>query len=390
MLAATGKLLAQRVAAAYSGAVAADFTTPDAAMLMRLVRDTWQFSAAKSYHQLRDITLALVDQNGKQREWRDFKEAAGKVCSKYNEVWLRTEYNFAVAASQNAARWTQFEKEADIIPNLQYQTAGDSYVRDSHAKLDGVVRPIRDDFWRTHYPPNGWGCRCEAIQAPGGDEILTKSLPDVPIPELFRTNLAQTGVIYPKNHPYYSGVTRATLRKDILYLPPENTYQSIVLGDHEIEVHPLHGVVEKKTGGNLELEKNLATLHVYLAHNPNAKVKLLPIIDNEKDLELKKKFYPADYVDRFKNKCGDALIGDEVWEFEEPKSELDKVKGAFRKGLKQSNNLILYIKDNTLSREEVREALRKEERAMIINESIAKRLVNRSVIIMSEEDSYSY
>lgn len=51
-------------------------------MLMRIVRDTWHFSAAKSDHQLRNVAPALVDENKKQREWEDSKEAAARICEK--------------------------------------------------------------------------------------------------------------------------------------------------------------------------------------------------------------------------------------------------------------------------------------------------------------------
>jgi len=30
-----------------------------------------------------------------------------------------------------------------------------------------VVRPADDAFWQTHYPPNGWGCRCRAVGVDG-------------------------------------------------------------------------------------------------------------------------------------------------------------------------------------------------------------------------------
>ena len=49
--------------------------------------------------------------------------------------------------------------------------------REQHLAWDGLILRHDDPFWRTHYPPNGWGCRCsvrsltareaEALGGPG-------------------------------------------------------------------------------------------------------------------------------------------------------------------------------------------------------------------------------
>ena len=45
-------------------------------------------------------------------------------------------------------------------PYLQYLTAGDTRVRPEHEAWDQTVLLIDDPWWNSHYPPNGWGCRC--------------------------------------------------------------------------------------------------------------------------------------------------------------------------------------------------------------------------------------
>ena len=32
--------------------------------------------------------------------------------------------------------------------------------RPDHAALEGTILPADDPFWATHFPPNGWGCKC--------------------------------------------------------------------------------------------------------------------------------------------------------------------------------------------------------------------------------------
>lgn len=342
VLSIIGKLLTNQVHDNYR-TITPDWKTPDIEMLHRLTRDVWSFSAAKDYQQMRDLTLALKDDTGKLREFGAFKEAAMKVCTKYNETWLQTEYNQAVASSQNAARWTQFTADKADIPFLEYQTVGDDSVRASHALLDGIVRKVDDSFWSTHYPPNGWGCRCEVIQAVGA-KSPKKDIPNVVIPELFRTNLADTGLIYPKNHPYYRGIPKAEITKAIAYLPPENTFVTYGIGKNAvIDIHPLHG--EK------ELQKNVDACKVLKKLDAKAKIKLMPVIEvnaktESKDISARKAFYGKDYQKKYPLKNADAIYNGDVIEVESPKGSKKSIQHAIKHGILQADKVIIHIPDD--------------------------------------------
>ncbi len=334
----TIKTLSDRVIDSYQ--TIADFTTPDAEMLTRLVRDVWQFSGAKNWQEMRDLTLLLKDDEGKLREFSDFKEAADSVIDKYNVNWLRTEYNFAVAASQSAARWVEFQKEASIIPNLKYQTVGDDRVRPAHQVLDGIIRPVNDSFWNTHYPPNGWGCRCEAVQSLEGDGEVTpdKNIPNIHVPEIFSTNLAKTGLIFPKNHPYYFGIPRAVISKALAYLPPDNTFIDMDFGNSvKFEIHPLHG--EK------ELSKNIDAVRTLLKQEPDAKVKLMPII-SENEMKAREKYYPKEYLDKFPAKNADISYNGKIAEIEIPSGSKRSIQHAVGHGIVQADTVFIRIPDD--------------------------------------------
>jgi SPP1 gp7 family putative phage head morphogenesis protein len=84
-------------------------------------------------------------------------------------------FNTNMRSAHMAGRWQQLIANADRRPYLQYRTAGDSRVRPQHRQWAGLIYPITDSFWKTHYPPNGWGCRC-TVRAYGQAELDTNNL----------------------------------------------------------------------------------------------------------------------------------------------------------------------------------------------------------------------
>lgn len=182
-----------------------DWDTPDFKTLQKLTENVFQFSASKDFNLLRDMTNALKGSDGKLRSFDEFRQEIDRMNAKYNVNWLRTEYNQAVAASQCAARWTDFESCADKNPFLQYQAVMDANTRAEHAALNGVIKRYDDDFWDKYYPPNGWGCRCEVIQLPGKNhrETPDADLKYCKVDPMFQVNVGKKGVVFPKGHPYF-------------------------------------------------------------------------------------------------------------------------------------------------------------------------------------------
>ena len=56
---------------------------------------------------------------------------------------------------------------------LEYRTAGDSKVRPAHEALDRTHLPKGAPFWQDNFPPNGWGCRCNAVEVPSDTPLST-------------------------------------------------------------------------------------------------------------------------------------------------------------------------------------------------------------------------
>lgn len=86
-----------------------------------------------------------------------YKGSRGWRTSMIFDTNLRTAYA--------AGRWKQIQRVKKARPWLIYSTVGDSRVRPEHSAWDKLALPVDDPWWDTHYPPNGWGCRCSVISA---------------------------------------------------------------------------------------------------------------------------------------------------------------------------------------------------------------------------------
>lgn len=184
-----------------------DYNTPDHAMLTNLATNVYHFSAAKNYQQLKSLTKALVNEDGKLATFSEFKRKAYEINDQHVKQWLVAEYNLAVAGGQMAATWSRIEQTKNELPLLKYITANDDRVRQSHADLEGIVRPVNDGFWNLYYPPNGWGCRCDVMQLASGKvtPLENISTPEN-VPDMFKVNLGKQGLAFPDGHPYFDGL----------------------------------------------------------------------------------------------------------------------------------------------------------------------------------------
>ncbi|HRF80163.1 MAG TPA: DUF935 family protein [Flavobacteriales bacterium] len=160
------------------------------------------FSGFKTYATLRAATDELLDEAGELRSFGEFKKRILAIDKEYNVRYLQAEYQHAVASSQMAERWQDIQRDKELFPNLRLVTAGDDRVRASHDALDGIVRPVDDEFWDTHMPPLDWQCRCDVEQT---TDEASGELPEVMPnrPAMFSNNPGKTGIIFPESHPYF-------------------------------------------------------------------------------------------------------------------------------------------------------------------------------------------
>ncbi|MCH4893420.1 phage head morphogenesis protein [Sphingomonas sp. SFZ2018-12] len=77
-----------------------------------------------------------------------------------NERRLRVIYNTNIRMSLAAGHWARIQRQKAAFPYLRYVPSTSERKRQLHIPWYGIVLPVDHPWWQTHFPPNGWGCKC--------------------------------------------------------------------------------------------------------------------------------------------------------------------------------------------------------------------------------------
>lgn len=187
------------------------FNGKDLELLAELRENIYMFSAAKTFNEVQDFRGLLINENVEIKTFKEFKTDMLQLDEQYNKNWLRTEYDTAYGQAQSAVAWNQFEKTKDILPNLRYSAVIDENTSDICEPLDNICLPIDDPFWDVYMPLNHFNCRCLVLQE-DSDVILSNESEVKEITgkvskemqQAFKMNSGKDGVVFDKNHPYFS------------------------------------------------------------------------------------------------------------------------------------------------------------------------------------------
>lgn len=183
--------------------------------LKRLEEDVFLFSGLKTHAQLLEASRQLLTKEKKIKRFEQFSKDVSSIKNNYNDNYLESEYDFAVGSVLMADKWDNLG-DSDRY-HLQYRTAGDDRVRDSHDAMRDITLPKNDSFWDSYFPPNGWRCRCTTVEvlarnneksdsgkaAKAGRAATTKyNKSGKNKLEIFRFNPGQAKVVFPPEHPY--------------------------------------------------------------------------------------------------------------------------------------------------------------------------------------------
>jgi len=86
---------------------------------------------------------------------------------------LRLIYDTNMRMAHAAGRWERFARSAETRPFLQYRHTPQENPRQQHLKWDKTTLPIGHSWWKTHYCPNGWGCKCYVVSLRAATEVTS-------------------------------------------------------------------------------------------------------------------------------------------------------------------------------------------------------------------------
>lgn len=80
---------------------------------------------------------------------------------------LRTIFWSNMNAARSAGQWERAQRTKAGLPYILYVRTTATDPRKEHLGWVGTILPVDDAFWSTHWPPNGWGCKCSVRQVTG-------------------------------------------------------------------------------------------------------------------------------------------------------------------------------------------------------------------------------
>jgi hypothetical protein len=175
--------------------------------------DVWQEAHSRAFmvagaateaivQDFREAVAKAIEQGTTLAEFRrDFDAIVAKHGWVYNggAGWRSSIiYETNLATAYSAGRYAQMTEPDTlrVYPYWQYMHTTSPHPRPQHLAWVGTMLPASDGWWATHYPPNGWRCKCSVRPvSEAGLRRMGKSGPDTAPPVNMRPWRSRDGRI---------------------------------------------------------------------------------------------------------------------------------------------------------------------------------------------------
>lgn len=337
LIQAYGERLSKAIDKGYT--VEEDFSTQDQHKIHALKKNVWQFSTAKTYTQLKQMSDALIRPDGTMRSFDEFRIQTAIITGRQLRH-LKTEYQTAVAGAQMASKWEEIQRAKDTYPLLQFIAVEDDHTTALCRSLDMVIRPVDDAFWMQFYPPNHYNCRSTVKQLRKGEITADDKIIKPNIPVIFKVNLGERGLAFPEDHAYFEGMPIEVYQEARKHFPYAMQFDILDTPS---------GIVRQHFQADASASDYSRVYDMALSKaKEGITVDIMPTLGREQDRAQRQIIFP----DAKTNKSPDLRIDKILWEEENVTKESRRaIKGAVEAGANQANHVIINIQFHVYDRD---------------------------------------
>lgn len=161
------------------------------AMKLDILQDIYDgtlkaFKEGQTLQQFRKELTPLLQKKG----WWGIKDMTDPVTGKTDIAQLGSPrrlqiiYDTNMRTARAAGQWDRVQRSKKTHPYLLYELGPSKEHRKEHTQWQGLLLPADDPFWDTHYPLNGWGCKCRVRQVSNGEYQRIKDKHGTKAPEI--------------------------------------------------------------------------------------------------------------------------------------------------------------------------------------------------------------
>ena len=109
-----------------------------------------------------DLVRDVMDAGG---TFADFQKQvkAGQLTTTLSRARLDNIFRTNIQAAYSRGRYEQQMRVSFARPYWMYDAINDSRTRPTHKAMDGVILHHTHPWWKSHYTPNGYRCRCTVV-----------------------------------------------------------------------------------------------------------------------------------------------------------------------------------------------------------------------------------